>query len=47
MVPSLNRNIRRPFWLSRGMGAAQWKKVALLRAAETIEAQPIFGQIKP
>jgi hypothetical protein len=36
------------FLASRGMGVAQGKKVASGGvAAQTIEAQPVFGQIKP
>ena len=35
-------------WLARGMGEAQGKKVASDSVAfQTIEAQPVFGQIKP
>ena len=39
---------RSDFLASRGMGEAQGKKVASDGvAAQTIEAQPVFGQIKP
>jgi hypothetical protein len=39
---------RRDFLASRGMGVAQGKKVLSDGvAAQTIEAQPVFGQIKP
>src|SRR5467141_4559694 len=39
---------RRDFLASRGMGVAQGKKVSSDGvAAQTIEAQPIFGQIEP
>jgi len=35
-------------WLARGMGEAQGKKVdPSAVAAQAIEAQPSFGQIKP
>src|ERR1700741_5224726 len=39
---------RRDFLVSRGMGVAQGKKVLSDGvAAQTIEAQPVFGQIEP
>ncbi|MGV7217487.1 hypothetical protein, partial [Bradyrhizobium sp. UFLA05-112] len=39
---------RGDFLVSRGMGVAQGKKVSTDGvAAQTIEAQPVFGQIKP
>jgi len=39
---------RSDFLASRGMGKAQGKKVVSDGvAAQTIEAQPVFGQIKP
>jgi hypothetical protein len=39
---------RRDFLASRGMGEAQGKKVSPAAiAAQSIEAQPSFGQIKP
>src|ERR1700741_5202576 len=39
---------RRDFLASRGMGVAQGKKVLSDGvAAQTIEAQPVFGQIEP
>ena len=39
---------RGDFLASRGMGVAQGKKVSSDGvAAQTIEAQPVFGQIKP
>src|SRR5882762_7067837 len=39
---------RRDFLASRGMGVAQGKKVSSDGvAAQTIEAQPVFGQIEP
>ena len=35
-------------WLARGMGEAQGKKVdPSAVAAQAIEAEPCFGQIKP
>ncbi|MBK3665046.1 hypothetical protein JJE66_27920 [Bradyrhizobium diazoefficiens] len=38
---------RGDFLVSRGMGVAQGKKVDPRRCVQAIEAQPLFGQIKP